>query len=52
MQTIIFIVTILLLIFSQLCQAASCQAARGKLQILGTGGPELLVNRASSSHLI
>ena len=44
---------ILILFFNFSCaQQSSCQNTQIKIQVLGSGGPELTPNRASSSYLI
>ena len=48
----ILLVTLNLLLIQSTAVAQSCQSQRVKLQMLGTGGPELLNERASTGYLI
>ena len=46
------LVTIYLLIFAAISNAEKCESQRVKLQILGSRGPELLDNKASTGYLL
>lgn len=48
-----YLISLFFLTLSSLSHAASqCESSRVKLQMLGTGGPELTSNRASTGYLI
>jgi hypothetical protein len=46
------ILVYLLLLFPSLVWSQTCEQNQVKLQVLGSGGPELTDGRVSSSHLI